>query len=83
MSEPTFFKIGNRIVNFKEILVVDLNLSDEDGHECIRVNFGGEDEEFFHFDEAEILMRFLLAGNRTYDLNNLYESLPADTDDDN
>ena len=73
MSEPTFFKIGNRIINFKEILVVDLNLSDEDGHECIRVNFGGEDAEFFHDDEAEMLTKFLLTGNRTYDLDGLYQ----------
>ena len=76
MSESTFLKIGNRIINFKKILVVNLNLCDDDGRECVMISFGGgEDVEFFHFDEAEILTRFLLSGNRTYDLNNLYQTI--------
>lgn len=70
---PIFFKVGDRIINFRQILTVDLRFISEDG-ECVAVKFEGDLVEYFFEDEA-IMVRQFLCGGQTFDLENLYQTI--------
>ncbi|MCL1474413.1 hypothetical protein [Argonema antarcticum] len=73
MNNPTFIKIADIIINLDHVTSVTLNFLDTDGITCLAITYiGGEYTEFFYDEEAEFITKFMLAGNRTYNLNNLY-----------
>ena len=66
-----FIKIGERVLSLNQIQTVDLKFVTQQGDDCVAVCLTGG-LALFYDEEAEIIKRFLTAGSRTYDLDNLY-----------
>lgn len=66
-----FIKIGERLLSLNQIQSVDLHFVTDEGDECVSVNLTAS-TALFYGHEAEIIEKFLTAGSRTYDLDNLY-----------